>query len=436
MINVFLTQYDGKIIGPVAKLLGYLMDGIFVCLEKIGIPNIGLAIILFTLIIYLLLTPLTIKQQKFSKLSAKMNPELQAIQAKYKNKKDQESMTRMNEETKAVYAKYGVSPSGSCVQLLIQMPILFALYRVIYNFPAYVPRVKELFIPFVSKFIDTPGAIDFIQNKDNFKAATQFAKQFSNELFMSGDKEYVTNTFIDVLNRASTSEWSNIYASGHFENFKDLITNAQGTGAFDLLHRYNNFLGMNIGDSPSYMVTQAFTNKQFGLLIAGILVPLLAAATQWINTKLMPQQENQNDQANAMAASMKTMNVTMPIMSAIFCFTLPAGMGIYWIAGAVIRSIQQVIINKKLDKIDVDALVEKNKEKVAKKIEKAGVSASTLSNNAKLSTKALSAGSAKSKEDNEEAVRKATEYYNKGAKPGSLAAKANMVKAYNEKNNQ
>ena len=67
--------------------------------------------------------PLTIKQQKFSKLSAKMNPELQAIQARYKNKKDNESMMRMNEETQAVYAKYGVSPTGSCLQLLIQMPI-------------------------------------------------------------------------------------------------------------------------------------------------------------------------------------------------------------------------------------------------------------------------------------------------------------------------
>ena len=435
MVNVFLTQYDGKIIGPVAKLLGYLMNGIFVFLEKIGIPNIGLAIILFTLIIYLLLTPLTIKQQKFSKLSAKMNPEIQAIQAKYKNKKDQESMTKMNEETKAVYAKYGVSPSGSCVQLIIQMPILFALYRVIYNFPGYVSRVKELFIPFVSKFVEAPGAIDFIQNTENFKAAAQFSKQFKDVLFTSGDAQYVQNTFIDVLNRASTSEWSNIYAAGNFANLKDLVTNPQGTGAFDLLQRYNNFLGMNIGDSPSYMVTQAFSTKHFGLLIAGIIVPLLAAATQWINTKLMPQQDNQNDQGNAMAASMKTMNVTMPIMSAVFCFTLPAGMGIYWIAGAVIRSIQQVIINKQLDKIDVDALVEKNKEKVAKMEEKAKVSASTLSNNAKLSTKAM-VSSSKNNENREEALKKATEYYNKGAKPGSLASKANMVKAYNEKNNQ
>lgn len=127
------------------------MNGIFWVLDKIGIPNIGLAIIIFTIVIYLLLMPFTIKQQKFSKLSAKMNPELQAIQKRYEGKKDNDSMMAMQQETKAVYAKYGVSPTGSCVQMLIQMPILFALYRVFMNVPAYVNQVKEAFFPIGGK---------------------------------------------------------------------------------------------------------------------------------------------------------------------------------------------------------------------------------------------------------------------------------------------
>ena len=81
MNAILLTQYGGSILGPIAKVLGWIMNGIFWVLDKIGIPNIGLAIIIFTIVIYLLLMPFTIKQQKFSKLSAKMNPELQAIQA-------------------------------------------------------------------------------------------------------------------------------------------------------------------------------------------------------------------------------------------------------------------------------------------------------------------------------------------------------------------
>ena len=151
MYGILLTQDDGAILGPISKLLGFLMEGIFNVLDLIGIPNIGLSIIIFTIAIYFLLMPLTIKQQKFSKLSAKMNPELQAIQAKYKNKKDNDSMMAMNQETQAVYAKYGVSPSGSCVQLLIQMPILFSLYRVIYAMPAYVGKIKDSFYPLVEK---------------------------------------------------------------------------------------------------------------------------------------------------------------------------------------------------------------------------------------------------------------------------------------------
>ena len=105
MTGLLLTQNSTFIIGPVAKLLGLIMEGIFWVLDKLSIPNIGLAIILFTIVIYLLMLPLTIKQQKFSKFSAKMNPELQAIQAKYKGKNDNDSMMKMQQETQAVYAK-------------------------------------------------------------------------------------------------------------------------------------------------------------------------------------------------------------------------------------------------------------------------------------------------------------------------------------------
>ena len=207
MSDILLTQNTGIILGPVAKLLGYIMEGIFFVIDKIGIPNIGLAIILFTIVIYLLLMPLTIKQQKFSKLQVKMNPELQAIQKKYKNKKDNDSMMAMNMETQAVYAKYGVSPSGSCIQLLIQMPILLALYRVISNIPAYVGKVKDAFFPLVDKLINEQGSVEFLQT---FRNATMYQKQFENENFIGGVTSYVQNTFVDVLNTASTAEWASL----------------------------------------------------------------------------------------------------------------------------------------------------------------------------------------------------------------------------------
>ena len=135
---IILTQNSTFIIGQVAKILGYIMEGIFTILEKVGLPNIGVAIILFTIVVNLLMLPLTIKQQKFSKLSAKLSPEIQEIKKKYEKRKDSDSQMAMNQEIQMVYAKYGVSPTGSCLYLLIQMPILFALYRVIYAIPAYV----------------------------------------------------------------------------------------------------------------------------------------------------------------------------------------------------------------------------------------------------------------------------------------------------------
>ena len=427
MSNILLTQYQGMFIGPVAKILGYLMEGIFYVLNMIGIQNSGLSIILFTVVIYLFMTPLTIKQQKFSKLQTKMSPEIQAIQAKYKNKKDNDSMMAMNQETQAVYAKYGVSASGSCIQLAIQMPILLSLYRVVYAIPAYVASVKEVFFPFVDKLIAQSGSAEFIQN---FSNANMFSKQFENENFLAGVTTYVQNTYIDVLNRASTADWLSLKTQ-----YPSLSADIDKT--LSALERYNNFLGLNIANSPSFIIKDAFSNGAYLMVAGAIMIPVLAAATQWINTKLMPTQaKSGNEQADQMAAQMKMMNTMMPIMSAVFCFTLPAGMGIYWIAGAVIRSIQQVVINKHIDKMDFDYIIEKNKDKAAKKMEKKKVQTEKMQQYANISTRNIDINKKSNISDaeREAALKKANEYYSKNAKPGSMAAKANMVREYNEKN--
>lgn len=177
------------------------------------------------------------------------------------------------------------------------------------------------------------------------------------------------------------------------------------------------------------------------------MVPVLSAVTQWINVKLTPGSNNTqktgNEQADQMASSMKAMNTFMPIMSAIFCFTLPTGMGIYWIAGSVVRSVQQVLINKHIDKLDLDAEIKKNVEKKNKRLKRAGIDPETLMANANRSTRSMASKATVNNSSNVNSnVNKGkqvdnTEYYNKNAaKPGSIAAKANMVKQYNEKNNQ
>ena len=415
---MLLTKSTTFIIGPVATLLGYIMNGIFWVQSQIGIESIGLCIILFTIVIYMLLMPLTIKQQKFSKLQSKMNPELQAIQKKYKDKRqDQAAMMKMNEETQAVYQKYGVNPMGSCLQLIIQMPILFALYRVIWNIPAYVGTVKNAFLPLAQALMNVSGAQDFMA-----EIASKNAVSF---------KEMTELTLIDVLYKFKPENWSALLKQ--FPDLSSLITSTQGD-----VDRMNYFLGLNIADSPASIFQTAIAAGSVLMISAALLVPVLSALTQWLNTKLMSTQNDtqptSGGAADTMAATMKSMNVMMPIMSAVFCFTLPVGMGIYWIIGAVVRSIQQLVVNKHIDKMDLDDIVKKNIEKANKKRAKKGLPPQKITNTAKLNAKTIDRPQP-SKEDRAEKIQNATDYYKNTtkAKPGSLASKAQMVQQYNEK---
>lgn len=416
MLGLLVTQNSTFIIGDVAKLLGWIMNAIFNMLDSLfGIQNVGLSIILFTVVVYMCLLPLTYKQQKFSKMSVKMNPELNAIRKKYENKQqDQASMLAMQDETKAVYAKYGVSPSGSCIQLLIQMPILFALYRVIYNVPAYISGVKNVFMPLVDKLLATEGSIEYMT-------------ELGMKLGVSKKLDFAaSNTIVDVLNKFQSSNWADL--SEKFPELSDLIFSTQAE-----IDHMNNFLGINIANSPSTLIKTG----SIVIIIGAIAIPVLAALTQWLNVKLMPQASASENSDDAMSQSMKQMNLMMPLMSAIFCFTLPSGMGIYWIMSALVRSIQQVILNKHFDKMDLDEIIKKNLEKVNEKRAKKGLPPERINEKAIRAAQAKEIDPEKAaakKAATQEAIKKSTAYYNENAKPGSLASKANMVKKFDERN--
>ena len=443
---ILLTQNTTPIIGQVAWLLGKIMNGIFYVIDFIGIPNIGLAIILFTIVVNLLMTPLNIKQQKFSKLQVKMNPEIQAIEAKYKGRSDQESLMAKNQEVQMVYAKYGVSASGSCVQLLIQMPILFALYQVIYRMPAYVTQIGNTFRILADKIISVDNG-SFLQNSGIDSVASVVSMY--GQSIANGN---VSNGIIDVLNKLSSVDMAAIadhYGLSQLTYQGQLILSNDTTRG--LLDTYNNFLGLNMGDSPSALIRSGWAAGAWGIVIGAILIPVLSAVTQWINVKLMPQQpSNGNEKASSMAASM---NMFMPLMSAWFCFSFPAGMGLYWVAGSVVRSIQQVVINKHIDKMDFDQVIAKNSAKSAKKMEKlkqtqermnayANMNTrniqnkTTVQNRPTMQNKANMSTGVSEKEKNMDQSASQSNYGAGKAKPGSMLEKANMVRDYNERNNR
>lgn len=423
---ILLTKSSTPIIGQLASVMGWIMDGIYRVLNLVGIQNLGLCIIIFSIIIYALMTPLQVKQQKFSKLSSVMQPELQKIQKKYKDKKDQVSMQKMQEETQLVYQKYGVSPTGSCVQLLIQFPVLMALWQVIYKIPGYVGSVKAVFTGLVDQIVSVKGYTDLIQTfiTDNKMTRVQ--------LVLDNGKA-TSNSVIDFLYALSPSQWKDLASMDQFKGFTDTINTTSAE-----ISRMQNFFGLNIADQPWNYIKAAFAGASIALAIMAILIPVLAWATQVLNYKLMPQAASTGDENGTMQASMKTMNTVMPLMSAVFCFTFPVGLGIYWIASAVVRSLQQVAINRHLDKMDINDLVNENMKKMEKRRTKEGLPPQKITNQANQSTRNINTKIEKgsSKTDVEERTRKVEESYQKArnAKPGSITAKANMVRDFDERN--
>ena len=419
MTNLFLTQDSRFILGDIARILGWIINQIFTCLDSVGVANVGVAIILFTIIVYMLMIPLTYKQQKFSRMSMRMNPEIQAIQKKYKGKQDQASMLKMQDETKAVYAKYGTSPTGTCLPMLVQLPVLLAVYAVVYAIPAYIDKIKMAYYPLVTDLLSTTGGSTFIQG---LKSAASFQKRdFALE-----------NTIIDVLNKATTSEWESIALE--FPSLSGVVESTQHT-----LSGFNSFLGLNIVNSPWYTIKESFADGNYLWIVIALLIPVLAGLSQWFSLKLMPQAGASGDgENNEMMQSMKMMNNFMPLMSVYFCAILPVGVGIYWIMSAVVRTIQQVIINKHLSKMDIDEEIKKNIEAYNRKREKDGLPPERLNTVARTSTKNVETSKREiTAEERQKAIQDSTAYYNKGtAKPGSLAAKARMVEQYNEKNDK
>ena len=416
---ILATKSGTPIIGQIAVVMGWIMNAIYKVLDMVGIQNLGLCIIIFSILIYLCMTPLQIKQQKFSKLSAIMQPEIQKIQKKYKGKKDQDSMMKMQEETQAVYQKYGVSATGSCVQLAIQLPILYALYQVIQNIPAYVGSVYNVFNGVCTKILAVDGFTDIINNFIADNKMTRVRQVTDN-----------ADSIVDFLYALSPSQWKSLQDISQFSGFSDQISKTASE-----IQKMQTFGVLNIADQPlSYIKTGSLI-----LIIAALAIPLLSWATQMLNLKLMPQAatQNGNDDNNAMASSMKTMNTVMPLMSAFFCFTFPVGLGIYWIASAVVRSIQQLLINRHLNKMNIDDLVNENMRKMEAKRAKEGLPPQKITNQAHQSAKNINkVEKGMSGTDEANRAKKVEEAYKNAshAKAGSITAKANLVRDFEERN--
>ena len=256
------------------------------------------------------------------------------------------------------------------------------------------------------------------------EALTKFATD--NNISMATIKAITDNDkIVDLLYKLTPAQWTSLQSV--FPQAQEVIAeNAMQ------IEQMNSFLGINMGVAPwqGFMPNLAW------------IIPILAGLTQWYSAKLMSASSSAATDENAPgAAMMKSMNIYMPLMSVFFCFTFASGIGLYWVASSVFTIIQQWAVNAHLNKMDIDELIKQNLEKANKKRAKQGLPPVKQNQNMSQDWKHIQEMNEKKEAvrmekiaKSQEHAKEATEYYNQNAKPGSLAAKANMVKMYNEKN--
>lgn len=307
--------------------LGYLINLIYKVVQ-----NYGIAIILFTIAIKLVLLPLTYYSQKSMKKQQKLQPIIAEIQKKYAN--DQQ---KMQEEMMKLYKENDVNMTGGCLPLFIQMPILIGLYQVIQkpisflireNFRSeeVINRVIEIQKLMVEKYPDVIGKLkDYTMEQLGNTSQIQLSK-WSEMLYGSNDK------------------WA--------LNF--------------------DFFGMNLANTPATALSQLlsgnFSDTNTLLLL---LIPICAVATTWCSMKLSQpkQKKSEQNESDPSAQMAKSMNLMMPLMTLFCTITFPSGIGLYWVISNLMQLTQQLVLNKIFDKKESEINV-KVPERVNKKRKK------------------------------------------------------------------
>ncbi len=277
------------------------------------VNNYGLTIILFTILARVILWPLNASSQKSMLAMQKIQPELAKLQEKYKNDKD-----KLGQETMKLYQENGVNPMGGCLPMLIQFPLIIAIYQVIIKPITYLMNVK----------MSIGEIIALLQENGFGKGLTEASQQ------------------IQILDAVSKS---------------GLADKIEGFINIDFT-----FFGLDLSQVPQSYLGQWQTNFIW-------IIPVLSLVSAYAMSKLSTSLSGNNSSANKQTQqTQKTMLLLMPLMSGYFTLILPAGVGLYWIVSNILQMIQQYIITMSLrkktaqDDISVNAVDVKIKKKKKK----------------------------------------------------------------------
>lgn len=290
--------------------LGYIMWAIYKVFN-----NYGISILLFTLVTKILLFPLSVKQQKGTAKMAAFQPKIAALQKKYGNNKE-----KMQEEQMKLYSEEGVNPMGSCLPLLIQMPVLFGIIDVVYRPMTHIMR-------FSADVITKAAAI----------ATTIYEKT---GVLPTSFKGYQQQLYIMEAYSRDPSQFDSI--SGF----------AEQVGTFKMTM----FGGaINLGQNPTWTWPV-------------LLIPILAGLSQLLVTVYMQAYQKKTNPAAQTMGAMNSIMYIMPVVSIWMAFTFPAGVGFYWIMQSIFSFGQSVVLNKIYTPERVAEMVKiENAKKKAKK---------------------------------------------------------------------
>ena len=332
MFNSYLLEAlpsvrePGKIIGPIANLMGQIYNMLFDILHSnTSAGSLGLAIIIFTLIVKMLLFPLMVKQQKSSFLMQQMKPELDKIKAKYAGKTDQMSQQRMAFEMQEFQKKNGASMMGGCLPMLIQLPILYALFYLFQNAYVYVDAIGANYTEIANAIINIPVAT----RMEVFQPfAQEFVDAYKNiDMVKDGFDMGQVNDVVMLVGNMKAADWN-------------IVLQNLGSAGNDLAP-----LLATKNEIETFLTIPLVTKA--GLGFPGVIIPLAAGFTTYLQTKIMNAMNPQNNDPNNPAAAMtKSMLYTMPIMMGVFSITMPAGLGLYWTISNLFGIVQQVILTK------------------------------------------------------------------------------------------
>ncbi len=338
----FINDFFGAI-------LNIIFEGVAV-ISPVG--TLGITIIIFTLVTRLLMTPLQLSSQRTSRGMSKIQPEMKRIQDKYKNKKDQESQLQSSNEMKLLYKKYKINPLAGCLPLLIQFPLILALFNVLREPARYIRTLGEQYSNIAGTIItNVPNYQELLEG---FKKAVQTTSRVEYDITQSDQ----LGNFLSHLN---SSQWREFLSQVSVETQPVLEQALRAKEQFEV------FLGINLIDTPSLLI-------KGGVWLA-VLVPLIAGASTYIFSKLtmassaaMQQPADGTKQPSSTESMMKSMNIMMPIMTGMFSYTMPVGLAVYWIAGNIIMMGQQWFVNKIVAKQEVklEEVIRKEREEEAK----------------------------------------------------------------------